>query len=459
MNIINNYIKPNKYYIIYFIIRVTSIFFLFNLAPDISRQLNVTMVLKNYGIYGLKIFDINTNTYHFLPYYSHPPFFSLIIYLIDFLFNNIIYSTFFLGVIIAAIETNLVGKILKKFINIQNQFTILFLLCSLYIGHIDRGTISDYFSIILGLALFLQMLKLIDEKTVNILGTVIIIFLVPFSKYSIFPIVISFAAIYLYVKIQCRQILQVESFILGISTLISMIVLVYLKNKGVQNVLNNNNTLYLDLYNISKVDYFWFHFGLEIDRFYKHLMWFAERILDVKIWFWYFGQFFGVITLALIITKSKKFIAEKKAFFYGLIVFSFFQYIFLFLLQITTPPEQNVLFGVDDLVWVFSEEARYYNYLTLIWFIVLSLGLLNIKNKLYFGLLIILISFGYVKTMYAASDGFSDLKILELSKQLKIVESLGNSPKRINKFYNTNIMKQHKKEYDKNILLIFGIKK
>lgn len=235
------------------------------------------MVLKNHGAYGLKMLNIITKTYEISPYYSHPPFLSLIIYLIDFLFNNIIYSTVFLGIILAAIETQMVGKILKKFVYVDNQFIIVFLLCSLYIGHIDRGTISDYFSIVLGLFLFWQILKLIDKETINFLNTVIVILLVPCSKYSLFPVVISFTLIYFFIKIRRKQLFQFESFIVGLSSLFSLLILIYLKAKGVNNVLNEDNQLFLDLYNISKVDYFWFHFGLEIDRFYKHLMWFSEK--------------------------------------------------------------------------------------------------------------------------------------------------------------------------------------
>jgi hypothetical protein len=449
-----NFLFKFKLQIIYFLVRAFSLLFLFDLAPDISNQLNVAYAMKTDGIYALRTFDFESQSIKFSEYYSHPPLLSIIIFIIDVAVNNIVYSVFIFGLVIAVIESIIVVRIIYKYSSFRRSFEFQVLLSALFIGHLDRGTFSDYLSIVVAMYLVLQMLKILNNEPLNVYFIAFLLILVPLIKYSLFPIVGSFVLINFIISFRAQELFKYKNILIFSAFIFSAFILIYFKNQGVANISNSNNRLFIDLYNILKIDHFWMHFGLETDRVYKYMMWNFEQLFGFRIWFWHFGQLFGIMVLILVMYYSRQFFLKNSILVYITLISSVAQVLFLFYLQITTPPQEGVMYGVDDKNWVFLEEARYYNYLTLLWFFILLFGLVKLKSKIFLILLVLILFFSFTRTLNARTNGFHDFRFITLSAQFEKVELM-------NKSNNTEVFFEDitRKSYDKNLLRIFGYSK
>jgi hypothetical protein len=445
-----NFLLKYKLQIIYFLIRAFSLLFLFDLAPDISNQLNIAYALKTDGIYALRTFDFESQSFVFSQYYDHPPLLSIIIFILDLAVNNIVYSLFLLGLIVAVFESYLVVFLIEKYSKLNNYMLLQVILTSLYIGHLDRGTISDYLSLVIGIFLFIQILGFVMKQPLNIFGVSLAVILIPLTKYSLLPIIGCFLIIYLFVLYQDRFRYVHKHIIIFISILMAASIINYFGQFENEKV--NSTRFYINFYDISKLDYFWMHFGLELDRVYKHFMWFFQRSFGIKIWYWYLGQLLGVFSLLYVLKKSKWHFSKKISFLRVAIILSLGQILFLLFLQITTGPQEGVLYGVDDKNWVYIEEARYYNYLTLIWFFVILWGIIDQRKSIVSRIFCIVLFIGFFQTVKIKSDSFRVIKLFVLSERFTEIEKLVTKNK-INKF-DPNFF--HKESTDKNLISIFG---
>jgi hypothetical protein len=416
---------------IFVIIRLFVWFYLLGLAPDITKQLNMAVNLSS-G-HGLKLGNYNVKTMEviFFNYFDHPPLFSIILGLINYVLKNILVSMFLCVFFLTVIESWIINRVLIL-VNVTRNKFVYFLIFSFYIGHIDRGTLSDYAALIFALVFLLFLFKIITIK-IDMLSAIIFLFLgicIPFLKYSLLPLIgipILIFIFYKYVNKTSYASSDSPPKILFISSVLSFGA-AYFMIMSQNFVSSTENYFALDIYNLLKIDFFWLHFGLDIDRIYKHISWNILEHLNLKVDFWNIAQIITIPVFFYVIFQYSLKNKSAKLIIIGISIIALLQIVFLMYLTVTNIPQSPVKYGIDSKVWVFVEESRYYNYLTLLCFMIFTVSLVDIiKSAKWFLLLFVFLgyfnkcSLNIHKSNFCTLYNFNhDLKHLNVDEIVKI---------------------------------------
>jgi hypothetical protein len=387
--------KDRLLILLYAIIKGILVYKLYGIATDISYQLNVAeSIFQGHGIHLLQFKD---NTYFYSLYLSHPPLTSIIIAFFRFFTDSIITADLIFRLFLVLCESIILFKTLNLiYQNNRKALISLFLILSIYVGHIDRGFTGDYFSFILLLCLFFLTYRFYKKSLISDYYLIlVVILLIPLSKYTALPFIIfPFSILFFLKKFRGFEISRLKlNVILFVSILALFEFIMEVKAIGLTQKVgsfNLNNLSYL-----TRIDYFWFHGGLNLDRIWKHVMWNIDSMFNFHLLYVHYGQILTLILVFLIIRKNVKVILTKDMFLF-LIIPIILQCAYLIFLTLNTSPQIGK-YGIDSKIWVPIEEARYYNYLTFILFLFFMIYLYQNKIRFFLllGVLLIFNTFSY----------------------------------------------------------------
>jgi hypothetical protein len=381
--------------LLYAIIKGILVYKLYGIATDISLQLNVAESI--FQGHGIRLLQFKDNAYFYSFYLSHPPLTSIIIAFFRFFTDNIITADLIFRLFLVLCESIILFKTLNLiYQNNRKALISLFLILSMYVGHIDRGFTGDYFSFILLLYLFFLTYRFYKKSIISDCYLIlVVILLIPLSKYTALPFIIfPFSILFFLKKFRAFEISRLKLNVILFFSIVALIEFIMeVKAIGLtQKVgsINLNNLSYLN-----RIDYFWFHGGLNLDRIWKHVMWNIEGMFNFHLLYVHYGQIFTLILFFLIIRKNFKVLLTKDLFLF-LVIPIILQCAYLIFLTLNTSPQIGN-YGIDNKIWVPIEEARYYNFLTFILFLFLMIDLYQNKIRFFLlmGVLLIFNAFCY----------------------------------------------------------------
>jgi hypothetical protein len=353
--------------LLYAIIKGILVFNLYGIATDISFQLNVAENIFQGN--GIRLLQFKDNAYFYSLYLAHPPLTSIIIAFFRFFTDNIITADLIFRLFLVLCESIIVFEILKLLYG-KNRKTLisLFAILSIYLGHIDRGFTGDYFSFILLLYLFYLTYRFYKKRILlDYCLILVVILLIPLTKYTALPFIIFPFSLFIFLKKFRRfDISWMKLNLALVVSIVSLIIFIFeVKAIGLaQKVgfINLKNLSYL-----TRIDYFWFHGGLNLDKIWKHIMWKMDSMFAVKTLYVHYGQ---LITLVFGVVLFRKYLTAilKNNISFFLIIATILQFAYLVFLTLNTSPQYGN-YGIDNIIWVPIEEARYYNFLTFIFFL------------------------------------------------------------------------------------------
>jgi hypothetical protein len=425
MNIFQFFI--NRSYLLvffYFFIKGFWIFNNYSIATDISLQLNVAESI--YSGHGIRLFEIVNDVGVYNLYFTHPPLTSILIAFFRLFSSNIIEADFILRLFLVFCE----ALILWSFLNLifsKNKSAILpiYLTLAFYTGHIDRGFTGDYLSFILLLLLFFKTYQVVFKSTTkNLLFFIILILvlLIPLTKYTALPFVFFPFIIFLLLKLMRKLDISWSFIVISFVTGVVAVAIFYYEIKciGLNNSVNSVN--FNNLKYLIRIDYFWLHMGLNLDRIWKHIMWNVHRITGVRILYVHIGQIVTSVFLIILMVKFRK-ILFRSTLIHFLLIAIFLQVLYLVLLTITTNP-QNGNYGIDGEIWVPIEESRYYNLLVFLSALSAIIFFYMKSGKLYWCVIVALIlnysTYKSKENIISISEKFNDFKKINYNSNIDL---------------------------------------
>jgi len=363
----------------------------FTVTPDTAVNINVASNILKGNWFQISEFQTNGLILN-RPYFDHPPATSVLMSVFIFFTENEIVGLFASMIFLCICELYVINKILSLQV-FRNKRGFLFMALALFTGHLYTGGVADQFAMVLALFIFSNLMYLfegLDESTPNrivILNFSLI--LVPLVKFSLIPLAVASYCVLSWYLIRVIKDRKSSKFLILFSILsgcLTLVLFLFLQNMSSMHF-NTAHYFNIDLYNLSKLDYFWMHLGRYIDRVYKHITWNTDRIFGIHIEFWNIAQVSTFVLWCFIVFRPA---ILNELSFKILLLYGLFQTGYLMFLTVITAPQENVLYGVDDKVWVYVEEARYYNYLSFISFIILT-NILVDKFKMAFYFLLCLL--------------------------------------------------------------------
>ena len=364
----------------------------YNIAPDISNQMNVSENLFNNR--GLNFGNTTSSSTFLSPYFQHPPGTSLLLCFFRSFTSDVFWADYLLRIFIALIEALLAMSFFQYFARNKLEFLLLFVTSSFYIGHIDRGQTGDYLScvtvVILMWLLYAILLDRYSPLLISLLVSIVII-IIPVVKYTAAPTVLLPLLFYVYLfykkKIRKNNLwLIITSFFIAVSLSAYFI-------KSSHGVVERSAFSLQKFENLARIDYFWLHLGHTGDRIWKLISWNSSQVIDITVPYYHIAQIGTILALLFLIYWSRISINFKHPLLIVIFCFTILQVIYLAFLTLTNNPQIGT-YGIDRKIWVFIEEARYYNHLTLVIFWSILVLLLR-RSKLIFTILalICIISF------------------------------------------------------------------
>ena len=380
---------------LYAIIKGILVYKLYGIATDISLQLNVAESL--FQGHGIRLLQFKDNAYFYSLYLSHPPLTSIIIAFFRFFTDSIITADLIFRLFLVLCESIILFKMLTLLYQNNRRLVLsLFLVLSVYVGHIDRGFTGDYLSFIVLLCLFFLTYRFYKKSLISDYYLIlVIILLIPLSKYTALPFIIfPFSVLFFLKKFRGFEISRLKLNVILFVSIVELIEFI-IKEKAIgltQKVgsFNLNNLSYL-----IRIDYFWFHGGLNLDRIWKHVMWNMDSRFNFHLLYVHYGQIFTLILFFLIMRKNFKVLLTKDLFLF-LVIPIILQCVYLIFLTLNTSPQIGN-YGIDAKIWVPIEEARYYNFLTFVLFLFMMIYLYQNKIRFFLlmGVLLIFNAFSY----------------------------------------------------------------
>jgi hypothetical protein len=349
--------------LISFIIKGFWIYSNYSIATDISYQMNIAESIIDVKCICIKTLENDSIIYR--PSFIFAPGVSVFLAGINYLTKNTIVSDLFLRLLLALWESIIIVLLVLKFFEKKYEQIILAIILSLYIGHIDRGLTADYFSFLLVLSTIYLFISKGNDKTkvcYEVYGISLCILLIPIVKYSAFPAAFMPIAVYLFGIFYLKKNFLFNFFeltIISVATALSCIIFVTLPDYN--SVLNNID--WNRIFYFNRVDYFWMHFGHIGDRIWKHFSWNLTEHFGINIPFYHIAQFGTLFIAVVILIFLRKHLKIFKLEFLILGILTVLQIGFLGLLTLLYEPQIGD-YGIDKKIWVFIEEARYYNYIT-----------------------------------------------------------------------------------------------
>jgi hypothetical protein len=360
--------------IIYTAIKSFLIYSCYNIGTDLCLQMNVSENLFNGNGLVLSSGDGYSTDQLYL---THPPMVSLCLAVIRHFTTSIITADLTLRFLLVFCEAILFFYFLQNFTERKSIFIFIFIGMAFYAGHLDRGFTGDQFGFIVAFFLIYQTFHFGKSKSkTNFFWVSISVLLLPLTKYTLLPLsVLPFCYLF-FLKNYYAEDVKVKTLYFLFLTFVGALIIFLLETSQLSNAaihsLSFSNIKYL-----YRIDYFWMHGGLDLDRIYKHLMWNIDRYTNLKVSFVNIGQMLS-ISMILMLFWSDRFWIVKKRLFYFFLIIIFLQVSYLILLTLLTDPQIGN-YGIDGKIWVPLEEARYYNYLT--FFSFLSIVLLLTKKR------------------------------------------------------------------------------
>jgi hypothetical protein len=335
----------------------------YGIATDIAVQMNIAESISN-G-HGIQVKVVENDSIYYVPELTYAPATSVVLAGLNEITNNIIVSDLILRLQLALWESVLIVLIVFKYFKLKHVRLLMTVLFSLYIGHLDRGFTGDYLSFLIVLSLiFLLVAKIELCKTswpISILISLLII-LIPVVKYSSLPVValplFCFVVSSFLYKNRKRLFSPFEFILVSTTTVLSFVFFLKLSSGNEPNDLDWSRITYL-----TRIDYFWMHFGHIGDRIWKHLSWNTSQHIGLDIPYYHLAQIGTVFMSLFMLFVLRKRITFHSPAFLPIILLAILQVGFLGLLTLLYEP-QSGNYGIDKKLWVFIEEARYYNYLS-----------------------------------------------------------------------------------------------
>lgn len=368
-------------------VRILFLMQVFTVTPDTAVNINLASNILKGNWFQIHEFQAN-GLISSRPYFDHPPATAVLMSVFIFFADNEIVGLFFTMIFLTICELCVVNYILNLKV-FRNNRKLLFLAIALYTGHLYTGSIADQFAMVLAMFVFSNLMYLFEQrKETSSIGMVVLsisLILIPLVKFSLIPLVFGsyFVMIWYLNGSNLDRKSSKKLFLFSTLTFgLTVFLFLYLQSMSSMSLNQGGFNCNINIYDLCKVDYFWMHLGKYIDRVYKHLMWNIDRVFIIHIDFWNIAQIltFTIWCVLFVRVRILNDLSFKMLMFMG-----FIQTGYLALLTVITPPQENVLYGVDDKVWVYIEEARYYNYLAFFFFIMLANKLVNMfKMSFYF---------------------------------------------------------------------------
>lgn len=378
--------------LVFILLKSLWLFSEYNISPDISNQMNVSENLFNNR--GLNFGNITGNSAFLSPYFQHPPGTSVLLCFFRRFTSNVFFAGYLLSIVIALIEGILAMSFFQHFARNKFEFLLLFIVSSVYIGHLDRGQTGDYLSCVIVATLvwllYAILLNRYSPLLISLLVSTVMI-IIPVVKYTATPTVLLPLLFYVYLfykkKIRKNNLwLIITSFFIAVSLSAYFI-------KSSHGVVERSVFSLQKFENLARIDYFWLHLGHTGDRIWKHISWNLSQAIDITFPYYHIAQIGTVIAVISLMYWSRNLINFRNPLLIVIFCFAALQVVYLGFLTLTNKPQIGT-YGIDRKIWVFIEEARYYNHLTLVIFWSILILLLR-RSKLVFTILalICIISF------------------------------------------------------------------
>jgi hypothetical protein len=341
--------------IIYSAIKSFLIYSCYGIATDLCVQMNVSENLFNgRGLIHGTLTD--------RLYLGHPPIVSLCLAVIRNFTTSIITADLTLRFLLVFCEAILLFYFLQNFIKRKSIFIFIFIGMAFYTGHLDRGFTGDQFGFIVAFFLIYQTFHFGKSKSeTNFFWVSISVLFLPLTKYTLLPLSVLPFCYTFYLKYYCKEDFGSKTLICFFLAFIGALSIFLFEtnqitNDAIQSV-NLSNLKYF-----TRIDYFWMHGGVDIDRIHKHVMWNIHRYANLELSYVNIGQTLSFVIVFILFWPNRLCLVKKRLFAFVLIMV-FLQVSYLLILTLITEPQVGK-YGIDGKIWVPVEEARYYNFIT-----------------------------------------------------------------------------------------------
>jgi|GEM_PF-5552050 len=350
------------------------------LNPDVAIQMQVALnILQGLGVtfcMGPAGATVCTD------YFGHPPGGSLWMLLFQPLTGNIIISDLAGRCVMSAIEGALVLGILRRLGLGRLGLPVVMAVTAAYVGHLDRGGATDTLSGILSfwvMAIVYERLMTPDDRgRLPVVLLLVLILVLPAIKYSAVTVSLTPLALFLATTAFVRPRLLSRREMAGLSLATGGALALFLwmvKSKvvshpvlaglgyssgGVKSTFAYHPTAWADL---PRIDYFWLHFGREVDRYVKYMAGRLHPGADGPMFLHHATQAATLAVVALLLWAIRRKTRLQPTLLLTVGAFTLSQAALLALMTLTHEPE-IAKYGIDGLKWVYIEEARYYSYIT-----------------------------------------------------------------------------------------------
>lgn len=371
-----------------FLIKSIWLYSSYNITHDISVHMNIAQNI--YDGHGIKATRIENGTVVYRPELTYGTAMPAILAALNYFTNNIVKADFYLRLLLALSESIiLVFIIYKYFDNNKDRFLMTGTLC-LYIGHLDRGKTGDYLSLVVVLAIVCLIISRAYQNT-NFQPRVLVLALLtlslPFIKYSASPVILLPLSVHLvnYFFFGRKIFNNHEIKLLSLTSVISVLMLFSLVGSSGSSSFNPARISLL-----TRIDYFWLHFGYVGDRIWKHFFWNISEYFGYHIPYYTIAQIGTLLIIIALAVLSRSRLSAIKLELTAVATLLILQVGFLVYLTLSREPQSGD-WGIDQKIWVFIEEARYYNYLTLLIMVIICFLTFKFIRPLFYALLIFIL--------------------------------------------------------------------
>lgn len=411
--------------ILFSAIRCLWLYVTYSVGNDQCTQMNVALNLLDGR--GIVFGRIPADGSGFIPYNWFPPGISFLMVPFIWLSGNPFVAEFVLKCLISILEGAMLISILRR-INVSDTGrAVLVAVLALYIGHMDRGGVTDMYTAVAGVWLMWVAYRRIETGERFDAATRVALALVLPSmvlmKYNALPIVMVPLGMFLWMAIFNRQryLDRREWLSLSLASFLSLACFIWsIKFIGAGNARASDSMKNLgsgELFglfvergpHLLRIDPFWLHFGKRVDMYFKYVY---SRFLAGPsvslIESYHFWQLTSLTLFAVLLYALHRRVSFQKNLLRVLFFFTAAHVSFLSLLTIVKGPEMNVRYGVDGVFWTFMEESRLFAHLSFAIALVLLLTAWRHLRPVFWGLAL-LFSFNTLRSM---SDTRSEMGYL-----------------------------------------------
>lgn len=337
-------------------------------------------------------------------YFNHPPGGSFWMLLFQPLTGNIILADLAGRCAASLLEGALLLGILRRLGMGGLGLSALMAVAAIYVGHLDRGGSTDMLAGILSTGLMwlaydrLRSPGALGPASLSLACTAILA--LPLVKYNAVTASLTPLAVFLAAGILGRRrvLPRRQMALLAMSTAGAFALFIWLvkvrvvshpvlaaqgySSGQVKSTFAYYPEAWADLW---RVDYFWLHFGMQVDRYVKYATLLLHPGSPGPMYLHHVTQAVSLGCLALMVWRIRRRTALQADLLFTIGAFALTQAALLALMTLTHEPEVAG-YGIDGRKWVYMEEARYYGYISFAVMLSLLVAAWRYLRPLFWGL-------------------------------------------------------------------------